>query len=425
MGAVNFYLKKAEVQSGRSLIYLQFKYNGKRLTFSFGQSIDPRDWNSKRQRVKSNSTTTADGKHQLNDLLDNLQRVCIRAYNEELKNGIPSPDTLKRHLINFIHQNDSDDLGPSMYSLIDRFIAGDIKHRGKDKSSGTLQNYHAVKKHLLRFESDKRIKVGFEEVNLDFFYRYTSFLKNDLKLSPNTIAKDIRLLKVFLAEAVDLGYTNNLQFKHKKFTVSGEETDAVFLTEDEIIKLYRHDFSGNKKLEHVRNLFVFSSFVGLRFSDASSVRPENIVTIDNDYFIKLITKKTKDLVIIPCNPIVLDIFKTYDSNANKLPKSISNQKFNDYIKEACEAAELNEIGRLSTAPTKKLFECISSHTARRSFATNYFLQGFPTLDLMKITGHKSEKAFLKYIRVTKLDTAKRLNSHIKKMWGSKLLKAVS
>lgn len=63
--------------------------------------------------------------------------------------------------------------------------------------------------------------------------------------------------------------------------------------------------------------------------------------------------------------------------------------------------------------------CISSHTARRSFATNYYLEGFPTIDLMKITGHKTEKAFLTYIKVSQLDTAKRLNQHMKKKWEEK------
>ena len=83
----------------------------------------------------------------------------------------------------------------------------------------------------------------------------------------------------------------------------------------------------------------------------------------------------------------------YDGNQNKLPKSLSNQKFNDYIKEAGKLAGMAEKGRLSTNPELQLWQCISSHTARRSFATNYYLQGFPTIDLMKVTGHKTEKAF--------------------------------
>lgn len=228
-----------------------------------------------------------------------------------------------------------------------------------------------------------------------------------------------------MGEAVDLGLTTNMQFKHKKFSISEVETDAVFLTEDEITALYRKDFSANKKLDQVRDLFVFGCYVGLRFSDYSNIKPENLVKIQGDHFIKLRTKKTGELVIIPCNPVVLEIFDKYGQNANRLPRAISNQKFNEYIKEVAKAAELNETGRLSTDPGKPLWQCVSSHTARRSFATNYYLQGFPTIDLMRITGHKTESAFLKYIRITKLDTAKRLSMHIKKRWSEKLMKVAS
>jgi len=421
MGDVNFYLKKAD-ESGKSLIYLQYRYNGRKLVFSFGQNIDPANWKRSKQRVKSNAETTADGKHSLNDLLDNLANVCEKAYNTEIKNGIPEPSTLKRHLVDFINQNKGKDDGPTLYSLIERFKAGEIQSNGKEKSSGSLQNYHAVLQHLKSFERDTRYSVNFDSINLDFFYKYTIYLKKEKKLSPNTIAKDVRLLKVFLSEAVDLGYTDNLQFKHKKFSMPGEETDAVYLTDKEIMALYNYDFSGNRKLDNVRDLFVFGCFVGLRYSDYSEVKPDQIVTIDGDFFIKLITQKTKELVIIPCNPIVLKIFDKYAAHANKLPKSISNQKFNDYVKKVCKEAKLNEKGRLSTNPSKELWECVSSHTARRSFATNYYLEGFPTIDLMKITGHKTEKAFLNYIRVTKLDTAKRLSDHIKRNWSAKMMR---
>lgn len=77
---------------------------------------------------------------------------------------------------------------------------------------------------------------------------------------------------------------------------------------------------------------------------------------------------------------------------------------------------------LSSDVNLELWQCVSSHTARKSFATNYYLQGFPVIDVMKITGHKTEKAFMKYIRITKLDAAKRLSSHMKKMLSEKMLR---
>jgi len=414
-----------------TLIYLQFLYNKRRLFFSFGQKVKTSNWNSRLQRVKDKKETTVDGQHSLNDLLDSLKAICEKAYKEELKNGIPTPERLRQHLDDFLEQNkEAPKDGPTLFKLINRFIAGEIKTKGRDKSQSSLDNYNAVKMHLEAFQKTTGYRVDFETINLDFFYSYVSFLKK-LKwsggtgLSQNTIAKDIRLLKVFLAEAVDLGMTKNLEFKHKKFTVSEEDTDAVYLTEKEIIHLYNHDFSGHKKLDQVRDLFVVGCFTGLRYSDYSNIKPENIIERDGELYIKMITQKTKDLVIIPANPIVLQIFKKYEKNENRLPRSLSNQKFNDYVKDICREAELKEIGRLSTDPTKELWQCVSSHTARRSMATNLYLEGFPTIDLMKITGHKTEKAFLKYIRVSKLDTAKRLSEHIKRNWSSKILKIAS
>jgi integrase len=282
-----------------------------------------------------------------------------------------------------------------------------------------LKNYHAVTKHLKEYEAYSKTKIDFESINLDFFYAYVSYLQKKQKLAVNTIAKDIAILKVFMGEAVDLGYTDNMQFRHKKFSFSEEETEHIYLTEKELHQLYAVQLQ-NKKLEQVRDLFVFGAWVGLRFSDFSNIKPENIVKSDDDYYIKIVTQKTKELVIIPCNPLVLEIFEKYKNNSNRLPKAISNQKFNDYIKEVGELAELTEKGRLSSRPKERLCDLISSHTARRSFATNYYLQGFPTIDLMKITGHKTERAFLKYIRVSKLDTAKRLNEHIKLKWNNSL-----
>lgn len=426
MATVNFYLKKAEPSTGKSLIYLQFKYNGQRLVFSFGQSVDPdkKTWNYSKQRVKNNKTTTAEGDHLLNDLLDNLKTVCEKAYKEELKNGVPTPATLKMHLIDFINQNQGKEKPkvPSLFQLIDKFKSGEIlTAKNKQPSKGSINNYRTVKIHLTDFERKYRYPIRYDTITLDFFHKYVSYLANDLNLKANTIAKDISIIKLFMREAFDREYTDNLHFKKKKFAYAEERTESVYLNETEILKLFRHDLSSNKTLEHARDLFVFGCFSGLRYSDYSNVKAENIISREDGDYIKLITQKTDEDVEIPVHPIVSEIFNKYHDRPNRLPRAYSGQKFNEYIKKACRIAELTEKGRIASQPDKELCECISSHTARRSFATNYYLQGFPTIDLMKITGHRTEKAFLSYIKVTKPQAAKRLNDHIKKHWtGSKL-----
>lgn len=428
MSQVNFYLKKVNPATGKSLIYLQFKYHKKKLVFSFNETIEPSNWNGKKQRLKSTSTITSDGKHLVNDLLDNLQGVCMAAYNREKTKGIPVPATLKKALQDFLNHNIIEDEKksnqPTIFALIDRFSSGEIKFRGRETAKGTRQNYAACKRHLLEFSKKEAYSISFDTIDLNFFYRYTCYLKKQ-NLAHNTIAKDIALLKVFCGEAVDLGYTTNMQFKHKKFSMPEIEVDACYLTDEEILRLYRFDLRYCKKYEKVRDLFVFGCYCGLRYSDYSQVKPENIIEIDGELFIKMITLKTKTLVIIPVNPIILEIFKKYDANPNKLPKSMSDVKFNKYIKEIAKLIDGFDVkGRVATDPEKELWQLIASHTARRSFATNYYLQGFPTIDLMKITGHTTERSFHKYIRISKLDTAKRLQLHIKKNWSKYLLSAV-
>lgn len=408
---VHFRLKPAD-KNGKASIFLDFAYNGRRLFYSFGQTVRPADWSDARERVKKKNATTDDGKYALNDLLDNLKRICEKTYNESLKDGVPEPEVLRAALVDFFYQNHAEgtQARPSLFSLAQRFINGEIKNRGKDKSKASLGNYHAVTKHLKEFQEQTRYRVDFDTVNLDFFYKYVTFLEKKKQLSTNTIAKDISILKVFMGEGVDLGYTNNMQFRHKKFSYNEVETESVYLNEQELNRLYRFD-TGNKKLEQVKDLFIFGALVGLRFSDYSNVKPENIVKNGEGYDIAIKTQKTGTEVIIPCDPMVMEIFKKYESSRNMLPRSISNQKFNKYIKEVCRLAGFTETGRLRSTPDVELCDAISSHTCRRSFATNLYNQGFPAINLMKITGHKTEKSFLKYIKISQQETAQKLREH--------------
>ena len=272
----NFYLKEAEEVSGNSLIYLQFLYNGRKLVFSFGQSINPNDWKAGKQRLKKNTATTADGKHLLNDLLDNLEKECLKAYNTEIRNGVPMPTTLRKYLIDFMNQNSDNPQTTTLKRLIDRFKNNEIKHKGRDKSKNTLKTYGTVPWPYKWLRNQKKgRKIDFDSITLDFYYRYTTYLKGE-GLSQNSIAKDIKIIKVFMAEAVDLGYTNNLQFKRKKFSVSSEETDAVFLTDAEIMKLYKHNFTKNKRLEQAQgSVLCLAAFVegsGIPISQKSNLK---------------------------------------------------------------------------------------------------------------------------------------------------------
>jgi site-specific recombinase XerD len=434
MPTVNFYLKKAEGSPLRSLIYLQMRYRGDKFVYSLGENIDPKDWDKDKQQVKTRSHTTKDGKVHLNSLMTKIKEVCLASYNSELGEGrIPSKVFLKGALDNYllpqIKKNNSHKASFSFFQLVDQFISGDI---GDRKSAGTIKTYQTAKKHLVAFEKSEQYPLSYDSINLQFKYKYVKFLGKDkgfgsdrIKgLSQNSIGKEIKNVRTFMNMAVELGYTTNMAFKSKKFGVKNVATDAVYLSEKELRNLYKHDFSDNKRLEAVRDLFVFSSFVGLRYSDASVIKPENIVNIDGEVYIKITSKKTGTQVTIPCNDIVLSIFEKYKESKNRLPPAISGQKYNDYLKDLCLEAGLTEAGRLSTDLSRPLYQCISSHTARRNFATNCYLAGMDTRMIRMVTGHATEKSFDLYIKVSKEETAKKMGEHMKMDLSKKALKAV-
>lgn len=414
-GEVNFYLKKPEPDSNKRLIYLQFKYEGKRLVFSFGQRVTTNEWNSKKQQVKSSNRLVDNGTTSLNLLLDTLKATCKKEYNEARPNGIPSPEYLKEKLRNVLRINEGrSETKRDFFSLLDRFINNEITHKGKIKSPNTVKTYVTLKGHLLQFQS-KGERIDFNSINLDFYHRYNKFL-DSLGLSQNSKSKDIQIIKTIMREAIDLKLTDNKEFESRKFSVNRVDTESVYLNSTEIETLFRFDFSNNKKLERVRDLFIFGCLTGLRFSDYANIKKDDYIEIEGNLYINRRTQKTGEVVITPCtHPFILEIFSKYLECPNKLPPSISGQKFNDYLKEVCKIVGFTETGRNADKPEDQLWECVTSHTARRSFATNAYLEGFPTLDIMKMTGHRTEKAFLRYIKISKLDTAKRYTQHTLKV----------
>lgn len=421
MNKVSFLLKKPDPKTGLSLIYLQVKYAGQRLVFTFNEKVNHKAWSEKRQRVKGTSQTTEDGKFLLNDFLNDLEANLIRIYREELKNGVPSAELLKDRLKAHLYRNiNASETRPkiNLMDLIDRFVGNEV---GDPKGYNTLKGYKTAREHLKAYMSKYRVYLDFEDITIPFRDKYIRFLESS-GLKRNSIAKDLNILQVFMNYAFDEGYTTNQNHRKRRFRMTEEETEAVYLTEKEILKINKLILKDRPAYDRVRDLFVFGCFVGLRYSDYSNrVKRENIVDREGEKFIELIMQKTARKVVIPVHPIVLSILEKYQWN---LPKAPANQPFNRMVKEVCKLAGLDAKGRLSKEPETELYDAVSSHTARRSFATNYYLQGFPIYHLMNITGHKTEKSFLRYIKADKLESAKMLGIHVRQKWEEKLMRVV-
>lgn len=304
------------------------------------------------------------------------------------------------------------------FPFIEHFIDSSIKKPNTKKSYVTLLN------NLISYQSEKKIKLSFDKIDIDFYNEFIEFLTQPTKtkskkgklitkpgLSKNTIGTRIKILKTFLSAAQERGIEVPSDYTKKSFKKPSEETFSIYLTESELKQMYSLTELPNY-LERVRDLFIIGCYTGLRFSDLSKLKKENITT---DSTISIKTEKTEQIVVVPMHPIVKQVFEKYN---NQLPKVPVNQKFNEYIKTVAEKAKIDELihveksqGALSVSKSIPKHKMVSSHTARRSFATNAFLADMPSISIMKITGHKTETAFMKYIKMSAKDNAIKMQKH--------------
>ena len=270
---------------------------------------------------------------------------------------------------------------------------------------------------LIAFAKTYPRELTFENIDAAFYKAFTSWLIGK-DYATNNVSKYVENVKGFMSAAVDEGFTTNMAFR--KFTNLREEAENIYLTEGELKRIYDLDLSKKVRLERVRDLFIFAAWTGLRFSDFSTLQPEHIKTDEEgNRYLDLRQRKTGGRVQIPIvNDVITEILSKYN---NRLPGGISNQKTNDYVKEICQLAEINDrVLKHTTKGGKQVVKTsegwgaisggvekwtlVTSHSARRSFATNMFKRGMPTILIMRLTGHKKESEFLKYIKIDAEET---------------------
>lgn len=386
-----------------TLVYLLYRFNGVKLKFSTGQKIKPKLWNPEAQRAREIKSFNYG---EFNGILNNLQSIVGDEYRKLINDRkVPTPDLLKVPLNIFLNKGHSQ-------SAKDLISFADYIVENTDRSHGTKKQLKQAIRNLREFKFYSKRSLHFDSIDLDFYDEFVDFLikKNYGK---NTIGTLIKNVKVFMNEAVDRKLTQNLQFKNRRFKTVEEPTENIYLSEKELQMLYKLDLSTSPRLDRTRDLFLIGCYTGLRFSDLSELTKANITK--DGCMAKVKTIKTGEVVMIPLKSQVKAILKKYEGVP---PQAYSNQKMNDYLKELGEKAEIDEEilitatkGGVRSTETFKKYQLITTHTARRSFATNAYLMGVPTISIMKITGHKTEKSFLKYIKISQEDNANKLINH--------------
>lgn len=390
-----FYLK--DKKASETLIFLRSYVNGSQIKYGTGMSIDPKNWDDKRYRPisKRGSSKFKHIEIELNRLENEFNKII---HDAKMNNHKISTKEVRVLLNKFKLGNNIVKKKTVKIQVIDGYqIMIDEKTRSKTITPETIKKYKHVKGCLEKFEKHRKKKLKWEDIDDTFYNDYLEFSYNVMNHSDNTVGRYIGFVKTLMQWALKKELHSNEKFQDfKKFK---READNVALTYDELVQLFEYEFD-NDYLNRAKDLFCIGCFSGQRFSDYSVFE---IADYKGGMIIKR-AEKTESFSYIPvdANPRLKFLLEKYEW---KVP-SITNQKFNEYIKEACKIVGINDLvkktvyrGTSKDVDIYEKWELISSHTARRTFITLALQRGMTYKAVMKITGIKKIETLMIYDKV--------------------------
>lgn len=378
---VLFFLKRdKQKQNGTVPLMCRITIDGIETRFTMKTDIDPGHWDVKLGKMSGRSAKALE----INALIDNTKSVLNRIYHQELermqsvtaekvKNIFLGINTKQHTLLELFKKHNAD-----VKSLI-----------GISKSKATYQKYEVTLKHTTSFLR-KRYNLSdihFAEINHMFISDFETFLMVDCQCQSNTTAKFMQFFKRIILIARNNGWMLHDPFVNYKIRIN--KVDRGYLTKEELELIFKKKIE-IPRLEHVRDIFVFSCFTGLAYIDVYNLKESNIRTsFDGNLWIMTKRQKTDVNSNIPLLEVPKMILAKYKG---KLPEGkilpiTSNQKMNAYLK---------EIGDLCDIKKNLTF-----HLARHTFATTITLsQGVPIETVSKMLGHTNIKTTQIYARIT-------------------------
>ena len=393
---------KGKLISDNVPIRIRLTYSGNRIELSTGLRIDRDKWDTKEKKVKKNCTnklkqSASDINAKLSGYEFDLQNVFKKF---EIEERIPTNEEVK-HLFNQIYSdNKTNSKKKGFFEYLDEFILENGKQ--KNWTDKTYSKFETVKNHLKNFNSKSTFSY-FDDRGLT---SYVEFLRERREMRNSTIDNQVSFLKWFLKWAYSKGYNNNLAYQTFKPKLKTTQKKIIFLTPEELKKIKEFNIPQTKKyLERVRDVFLFSCYSGIRYSDAFNLKKTDI----KDAYFEITTVKTNDSLIIELNKNTKEILEKYKDipfQGNKALPVISNQRMNEYIQELGKLTEIEEPIRITyykgnerkdeVIPKHKL---LSTHAGRRTFICNALSLGIPVNVVMKWTGHSDYKSMKPYIDI--------------------------
>lgn len=435
---LKFTLKDAKEK--QTLLYAVCYHDSKRIKVSTGLKVVSETWSAKMQRCEISSRFTERvnrASRKVNKLLDEILEKWKRTTEEGntlwRQSKLHTREEIIKGDLAYIvsrvmkaeeEEEEKKQITPLQY--FDKYVE-EMCHKvdsrtGRYIGERTQVHHRTVLKRIKAFMEEKHIKDDFSVFDERFERLFTDWAYTSKNYRQNTIPATFSVLKVWLnaakAERLFDGET------YKKYVSKGADVDNIYLTKDEIERMYRLDIpsliakgeiDAKSTIEKTRDLFVIGCWTGLRRSDIN--RLEKALFDIEKRTITIVTEKTGEMVTIPMHPFIEELYKKYDGN---FPKLTDKANTNRHLQEIGRHAQIDDNvmvketrgGKIDSHIYKK-YQLIRMHTARRSFATNMFLDGMPTINIMKFTGHTTETNFLKYIKITREENAEMMRKFFK------------
>lgn len=421
MAKPKIYFKKRETEVEGQL-YLYYSYGGKRrFEYYTGLRVEEKyfndaywDWQNKKPIRKSFIYSD-----EYNNRLEEMMSYAVSLVIEDKVFEIA--ELRKQMSIRFKGQHEELDsvVDVDFVSYVERLlkerkegirtiVSGNRK--GQKYKPNSLRNPGTTLTAIKSFLENRKIKaLKFSDININFYNDFRKFIVTDNKNTVSTFATRVKDIKAFMNEAIEDGVTKSEGHKVKRFITPSYEGDSIALTLEEIKAIKNAELP--VKMHLVRDLFLVACYSALRFSDLSELSIEDI----DDKFIRAKQNKTGNRVTIPIMKELKSVLSKY---GNGFPKTCSGPHFNRTIKEivAHENVGIDKVvGHNDEGEPIMKSSFVTSHTGRRSYATNMFKLGIPNLLIMSATGHTQESVFLNYIKATNEDKANMLAEWMDKL----------
>jgi integrase len=331
-----FYVRKNQVnKEGKANIMIRISVNGEISQFSSKMDIAPECWDVKLGKAAGNSAKAK----QLNNILEDI-KVSLRNHYREIETHetYVTAEKIRNTFLGYaIKQN-------TLLEVFRNHIEDDRKLIGVSKTEATVAKYDRACRRLGEFMNEKyKISdIALKEINHKFITDFENYLRTVSNCNANTTAKFMQTFRMIIIAAKNNGWIYSDPFVNYKIRL--KRVDRGFLTDQEIQIIVEKEFV-SKRLEQVRDIFIFSCFTGLAYIDVKNLKANNIrMSFDGKPWIMTHRQKTDTPVNVPLLNIPLSILKKYEGklpNGQLLPV-LSNQKLNSYLKEIADLCGIDK-----------------------------------------------------------------------------------